>query len=71
MWLRPWNPIGRNDGTVSQPISIIWLAALLVFSYGCGPVLIPFDSNVPAQVLSYIGAPPVTDATHTVQGNLL
>jgi hypothetical protein len=49
-------------GRFPNPYLLSGLAALLVFSYGCGPVWIPFDSNVPAQVLSYIGAPPVTDA---------
>jgi hypothetical protein len=38
------------------------LATWVVCLHGCGPALIPFDEHVPAQVLSYIGAPPIADA---------
>jgi hypothetical protein len=38
------------------------LAASAVFFWGCSPPLTPFDANVPAQVLTYVGAPPVKDA---------
>lgn len=38
------------------------LAALAGFFCGCSPPLTPFDANVPAQVLTYVGAPPVKDA---------
>lgn len=44
------------------PYRISLLVTLVVLFGGCGPVLIPFDKNVPAQALSYIGAPPVHDA---------
>lgn len=40
----------------------IVLAVWVVCLHGCSPALIPFDEHVPAQVLSYIGAPPVVDA---------
>ncbi len=49
-------------GRSTNPRRLSFLAALFIFSYGCGPALIPFDTNVPAQALSYIGAPPVYDA---------
>jgi hypothetical protein len=48
-------------GRFPNPYLLSSLAALFVFSHGCGPALIPFENNVPAQALSYIGAPPVYD----------
>ena len=51
-----------------NPYPLSFLAALFVFSYGCGLALIPFDKNVPAQALSYIGAPPVYDARMRFRG---
>ena len=47
---------------LTKPYPITLLAALVVLFCGCGPALIPFDKNVPAQALSHIGAPPVHDA---------
>ncbi|MBC2712077.1 MAG: hypothetical protein HGJ94_14165 [Desulfosarcina sp.] len=41
---------------------------MLVWFCGCGPALIPFDKNVPAQALSYIGAPPIYDARMRFRG---
>jgi len=38
------------------------LTAWLIFFCGCAPALQPFDQNVPAQALGYVGAPPVVDA---------
>lgn len=38
------------------------MAALAVWLQGCAPATRPFDEKVPAQALSYIGAPPVSDA---------
>lgn len=38
---------------------------IVVFAFllcGCGPTLIPFDEHVPAQALTYVGAPPIEDA---------
>jgi hypothetical protein len=52
----------------TKPYPIYLLAVLLALFCGCGPVLIPFDKNVPAQVLSYIGAPPVHDARTRFRG---
>lgn len=49
-------------GRFPNPYLLSFLAALFVFSHGCGPALIPFDNNIPAQALSYIGAPSVYDA---------
>jgi hypothetical protein len=45
-----------------NPYQFFCLASLFVLFYSCRPVLTPFDENVPAQALSYIGAPPVYDA---------
>ena len=36
--------------------------ALLILLLGCSPKLVTFDEKIPAQTLSYIGAPPVSDA---------
>lgn len=52
----------------TKPYPISLLAVLLALFCGCGPVLIPFDKNVPAQALSYIGAPPVYDARIRFRG---
>ena len=40
----------------------LMLTALCVLFQGCQPRLVPFNENVPAQTLSYLGAPPVRDA---------
>ena len=45
-----------------NPYPFYCLAALLVLFGGCYSAPIPFDENVPAHALSYIGAPPVYDA---------
>jgi hypothetical protein len=42
----------------------LYLAALPVLVGGCYWASIPFDENVPAHSLAYIGAPPVYDARH-------
>jgi len=52
----------------TKPYPISLSVALLALFCGCGPVLIPFDKNVPAQVLSYIDAPPVYDARMRFRG---
>ncbi len=52
----------------TKPYPISLLAVLLALFCGCGPALIPFDKNVPAQALSYIGAPPVYDARMRFRG---
>jgi hypothetical protein len=52
----------------TKPYPIYLLAVLLALFCGCGPALIPFDKNVPAQALSYIGAPPVHDARTRFRG---
>ena len=44
------------------PYRFSCLAAFVLFFCGCHAPLIPFDEKVPAQALSYIGAPPVFDA---------
>ena len=44
------------------PYQFSCLAAFILLFCGCPPALIPFDEKVPAQALSYIGAPPVYDA---------
>jgi hypothetical protein len=41
---------------------VVLMTVWVIWLLGCGPALIPFDEHVPAQVLSYIGAPPVYDA---------
>jgi len=41
---------------------ILCLGAMAVFIGACGPVLMPFDANMPAQGFAYLGAPPVADA---------
>ena len=41
---------------------VVVLAVWVVWLSGCGPARLPFDEHVPAQVLTYIGAPPVYDA---------
>ena len=40
----------------------VMLVALSVLLQACQPRLVPFNENVPAQTLSYLGAPPVVDA---------
>jgi len=45
-----------------NPYRLSCLAAFVLLFCGCSPALIPFDEKVPAQALSYIGAPPVFDA---------
>ena len=44
------------------PYRFSCLAAVVLLFCGCYAPLIPFDEKVPAQALSYIGAPPVFDA---------
>lgn len=43
------------------PLKIILMAVLMAWIGGCRPALLPFDEHVPAQALSYIGAPPIKD----------
>lgn len=45
-----------------NPYPFLFLAAVFLLLCGCRPALTPFDENVPAQALIYIGAPPVSDA---------
>jgi hypothetical protein len=45
-----------------NPYRIVWIVGLLVLLCDCSPALKPFNADVPAQVLSYVGAPPVNDA---------
>jgi hypothetical protein len=45
-----------------KPYQFLFLAAVFLWSGGCRPAMMPFDKNVPAQALSYIGAPPVSDS---------
>jgi hypothetical protein len=45
-----------------RPYRFSYLAAFILLFCGCRAALIPFDEKVPAQALSYIGAPPVFDA---------
>jgi hypothetical protein len=42
--------------------ALLVLVVCVVWLHGCRLVLIPFDEHAPAQVLTYIGAPPVYDA---------
>ncbi len=47
---------GNNHGW-----RFVLMAVLTVWIGGCRPALVPFDEHVPAQTLSYIGAPPIRD----------
>ena len=47
---------------ISIPHHFFCLAALSLLIGGCQPRLVPFNVNVPAQTLSFLGAPPVFDA---------
>ena len=49
-----------KPNTIPHPL--ICLAAVSLFLWACQPLLIPFSEKVPAQSLSYLGAPPVDDA---------
>ena len=44
------------------PYHCVILVVLSVLLQACQPRLVPFNENVPAQTLSYLGAPPVVDA---------
>jgi hypothetical protein len=46
----------------TNPYPYLWLAGSCWYCFAAAARLIPFDSNVPAQVLSYIGARRFTDA---------
>lgn len=48
---------GNNNfwSSLLFPVLIVWFCS-------CGQALIPFDENVPAHSLSYIGGPPIEDA---------
>ena len=44
------------------PYQLLMLVASCVLLHACQPTLVPFNEDVPAQTLSYLGAPPVVDA---------
>jgi hypothetical protein len=47
---------------ISIPYYLSGLAAVFLLICACQRPLVPFNANVPAQVLSYVGAAPVCDA---------
>lgn len=47
---------------VTKPHLLLSLTVPILLLSGCRPIMVPFDEKVPAQNLSYVGAPPVVDA---------